>query len=80
MDEIYNLAEWLSSLPEDKVVDFKAIKFEVYKVLKLGRAASSREAHSRLFTRPSRSCNIFLRYQSYKECIQPDEDGDSKLL
>ena len=69
----------LNSLPEEEVVDFKAIKLEVYKVLKLGGGASSREAHSRLYTRTSRSCNIFLRYQSYKEGIHPDEDGDSKL-
>jgi len=79
VDDIDNLAEWLSSLPQDEVIDFKAIKFEVYKVLKLGGSASSREAHSRLYTRTSRSCNIFLRYQSYKEGIHPDEDGDSKL-
>jgi hypothetical protein len=80
VDEIDNLAEWLSELPEEEVVDFKAIKFEVYKVLKLGGGASSREAHSRLYTRTTRSCNIFLRYQSYQEGIHPDEDGDSKLL
>ena len=69
----------LTSLPEEEVVDFNAIKFEMYKVLKLGGGASSREAHSRLCTRTSRSCNIFLRYQSYKEGIHPDEDSDSNL-
>ena len=79
VDETDNLSQWLNSLPDGEVVDFKAIKFEVYKVLKLGGGASSREAHSRLYTRTSRSCNIFLRYQSYKEGIHPDEDGDSKL-
>ncbi len=47
-------------------------------MMKLGGGASSREAHSRLYTRTSRGCNIFLRYQSYKEGI-PNEDGDSKL-
>jgi len=56
-----------------------AIKFEVYKVTKLGEGASSRDAHSRLYTRTWRSCNTFLRYQSYKEGIHPDKDGDSKL-
>jgi hypothetical protein len=79
VDDTENLSQWLNSLPDGEVVDFKAIKFEVYKVLKLGGGASSREAHSRLYTRTSRSCNIFLRYQSYKEGIHPDEDGDSKL-
>ena len=63
-----------NSLPEEEVVDFKVIKFEVYKVLKLGGGASSREAHSRLYTRTSRSCNICLRYQRYKEGIHPDEE------
>ena len=79
VDETYNLAQWLNSLPEEEVVDFKAIKIEVYKVLKLGGGASSRKAHSRLYTRTSRSCNIFRRYQSYKKATHPDEDGDSKL-
>ena len=79
VEETENLAQWLSSLPDEEVVDFRAIKFEVYKVMKLGGGASSCEAHSRLYTRTSRSCNIFLRYQSYKEGIHPDEDGDSKL-
>jgi hypothetical protein len=79
IDETENLAQWLSSLPEEEIVDFRAIKFEVYKVMKLGGGASSREAHSRLYTRTSRNFNIFLRYQSYKEGIHPEEDGDSKL-
>ncbi len=79
MDETESLAQWLSSLPEEEVVDFRAIKFEVYKVMKLRGGASSCEAHSRLYTRTSRSCNIFLRYQSYKEGIHTDEDGASKL-
>ena len=64
---------------EEKVVDFRAIKFEVYKVMKLEGGASSREAHSRLYTRTWRICNIFLSYESYKEGIHPDDDGDSKV-
>ncbi len=48
-------------------------------MLKLGGGSSSCEAHSRLYTTASRSCNIFLRDQSYKEGIHPDEDGDSEL-
>ena len=57
-----------------------ASRFEVYEVMELGGGASSREAHSRLYTRTTTiSCNIVLRYQSYKEGTHPDEDGDSKL-
>jgi hypothetical protein len=36
VEETENLAQWLSSLPDEEVVDFRAIKFEVYKVMKLG--------------------------------------------
>jgi len=79
VEDTDNLSEWLNSLPEDEVIDFSASKFEVYKVMKLGGGASSREEHSWLYTRTTRRWNIFLRYQSYKEGIHPDEDGASKL-
>lgn len=79
LDNDDELVTWRNSLPEEEVVDFEAIKFEIYKVLRLGGGASSREAHSRLYTRTTRSCNIFLRYQSFKDNVHPDEDGDVKL-
>ena len=41
VDETENLAQWLNSLPDGEVVDFEAIKLELYKVLKLGGGASS---------------------------------------
>ncbi len=36
VDETENLSQWLNSLPDAEVDDFKAIKFEVCKVLKIG--------------------------------------------
>ena len=76
-DENYNA--WRNSLHDNEVVDFASIKFEIYKVLKLGGGASSREAHSRLYKRTTRSCNIFLRYQNFLTGVDPDDEGDAKL-
>lgn len=79
LDEDDELVAWRNSLDEDEVVDFSSMKFEVYKVLRLGGGASSREAHSRLYRRTTRSCNIFLRYQSFQDIVEPDAEGDAKF-
>ena len=79
IDEDEDLWRWVNGLPEGANMDITAIDYEIYKVLKLGGGESSRQAHSRLYTRTTRSCNVFLRYQSYKPGVNPDEDGDVKL-
>ena len=79
IDEDDDLSAWVNGLPEGAHMDITAIDYEIYKVLKLGGGESSRQAHSRLYTRTTRSCNVFLRYQSYKDGVNPDEDGDVKL-
>ena len=67
IDEDDDLSAWVNGLPEGAHMDITAIDYEIYKVLKLGGGESSRQAHSRLYTRTTRSCNVFLRYQSYKD-------------
>lgn len=64
--------------PESQIrIDFDEMDYEVYKVVKLG--GSSREAHTRLYTRTTRSCNIFARYTSFKEGVDCEADGDVLL-
>ena len=79
LDENEKLVAWTNSLNEYEVVKFSAIKFEIYKVFRLSGGASSREAHSRLYIRTTRSCNKFLRYQSVHDLVELDKEGDSKF-